>query len=259
MHPMSFLRSIEQRVEGLIEGAFGRAFRSHVQPVELARRLTKEMDDHRTVSVSKVYVPNEYSIYLNPADRDQFASYENALVDELRQHLAEHARRERYALLSQPRVRLETTDDLSVGYFGIATRMVQPEKGAAEGPPTSEPGHTMIYRKEVAAVPTEAASPVELGVEEPKARVTVGDRTYEVDSQRVVIGRSRECDVQISDPNASRRHAEIRRDGGTFSIVDLGSTNGTDVNGRRTQRAKLSDGDRITIGTTDLVFNSEGQ
>ena len=101
---MSFLRSIEQRVEGLIEGAFGRAFRTHVQPVELARKLTKEMDDHRTVSVSKVYVPNEYSVYLAPSDREQFASYENALVDELRQHLAEHARRERYALLSQPRV-----------------------------------------------------------------------------------------------------------------------------------------------------------
>jgi pSer/pThr/pTyr-binding forkhead associated (FHA) protein len=115
----------------------------------------------------------------------------------------------------------------------------------------------MIYRKEVAAVPTEAASPVELGVEEPKARITIGDRTHELDSQRIVIGRSRECDIQISDPNASRRHAEIRRDGGTFSLVDLGSTNGTELNGRRTQRAKLSDGDRITIGTTDLVFSQE--
>ena len=255
---MSFLRSIEQRVEGLIEGAFGRAFRTHVQPVELARKLTKEMDDHRTVSVSKVYVPNEYSVYLAPTDREQFASYENALVDELRQHLSEHARRERYALLSQPRVVMETDGDLSVGEFGIATRMVQPEKGA-EGPPSSEPGHTMIYRKEVAAVPTEAASPVELGVEEPKARITVGGRTHEIDSRRVVIGRSRECDIPVADPNASRRHAEIRREGDTFSVVDLGSTNGTDVNGRRTQRATLSDGDRITIGTTDLVFQRESQ
>ena len=255
---MSFLRSIEQRVEGLIEGAFGRAFRTHVQPVELARKLTKEMDDHRTVSVSKVYVPNEYSVYLAPDDREQFASYENSLVDELRQHLAEHARRERYALLSHPRVVMETDGDLAVGEFGIATRMVQPEKGA-EGPPSSEAGHTMIYRKEVAAVPTEAASPVELGVEEPKARITVGDRTHELDSNRAVIGRSRECDIQISDPNASRRHAEIRRDGGAFFLVDLGSTNGTDVNGRRTQRAKLAEGDRITIGTTDLVFSREGQ
>ena len=253
---MSFLRSIEQRVEGLIEGAFGRAFRTHVQPVELARKLTKEMDDHRTVSVSKVYVPNEYSVYLAPSDREQFASYENALVDELRQHLAEHARRERYALLSHPRVVMETDGDLSVGEFGIATRMVQPEEGA-EGPPSSEPGHTMIYRKEVAAVPTEAASPVELGVEEPKARITVGDQTHEVDSRRVVIGRSRECDIQITDPNVSRRHAELRREGSSFWLVDLGSTNGIDVNGRRQARVKLSDGDRVTLGSTELVFRRE--
>ena len=257
---MSFLRSIEQRVEGLIEGAFGRAFRTNVQPVELARKLTKEMDDHRTISVSKVYVPNEYSVYLAPDDRDQFSSYESSLVDELRQHLTEHARRERYALLTHPRVVLETDGDLAVGEFGIATRMVQPEGGAeegAEGLPAAA-GQTMVYRKERANVPTEAASPVELGVEEAKARITVGDKTHEIDSQRVVIGRSRECEIQIADPNASRRHAEIRRDGGDFSIVDLGSTNGMDVNGRRTQRAKLSDGDRITIGTTDLVFNQEG-
>ena len=256
---MSFLRSIEQRVEGLIEGAFGRAFRTHVQPVELARKLTKEMDDHRTVSVSKVYVPNEYSIYLAPDDREQFASYENALVDELRQHLAEHAQRERYALLSHPRVLLETDGDLPVGNFGIATRMVQPQGGEAAARPRSPAGQTMIYRPEPAGpgVPTEAASPVELGIEEPTARITVGDRTHELDSRRAVIGRSRECDIQIADPNASRRHAEIRRDGASFSIVDLGSTNGLDVNGRRTQRATLSDGDRITIGTTDLVFQRE--
>jgi FHA domain-containing protein len=256
---MSLLRSIEQRVEGLIEGAFGRAFRTHVQPVELARKLTKEMDDHRTVSVSKVYVPNEYSVYLAPDDRDQFSSYESSLVDELRQHLAEHARRERYALLSHPEVAFETDDDLAVGEFGIATRMVQPERGTGEDEDVALPaaGHTMVYRQERVSVPTEAASPVELGVEEPKARITVGGRTHEIDSQRAVIGRSRECDIQIADPNASRRHAELRRDGGSFSIVDLGSTNGLDVNGRRTQRAKLSDGDRITIGTTELVFNQE--
>jgi len=258
---MSFLRSIEQRVEGLIEGAFGRAFRTHVQPVELARKLTKEMDDHRTISVSKVYVPNEYAVYLAPDDRDQFASYENSLRDELRQHLVEHARRERYALLSQPRVLLETDADLSVGEFGIATRMVQPKGGEPDERLPAPAGQTMVYRPEPAGagVPTQAASPVELGIEEPKARIAVGDRTHEIDSRRAVIGRSRECDIQISDPNASRRHAEIRRDGASFSIVDLGSTNGLEVNGRRTQRATLSDGDRITIGTTELVFSREEQ
>ena len=107
------------------------------------------MDDHRTVSVSRVYVPNEYTIYLSPRDREQFASYEDSLRDELQEYLAEHARREDYALLSPPRVLFETDADLDVGEFGIATRMVQPERRrAAAGEPEGEvePGATMIYK-----------------------------------------------------------------------------------------------------------------
>ena len=98
------LRQIEHKIESLFEGIFGRAFRTHVQPVELARKLAKEMDEGKTVSVSRVYVPNEYSIFLAPDDREQFSSYEDSLVDELQQYLAEHARREGYALLSDPRI-----------------------------------------------------------------------------------------------------------------------------------------------------------
>jgi hypothetical protein len=255
------LRTIEQKIEALIEGVFGRAFRTNVQPVELARKLAKEMDDHRTVSVSRVYVPNEYSVYLSPADREQFSSWEPALVEELRQHLAEHARRERYALLSPPKVLIESDEDLAVGEFGIATRMVQPERARraeAESAPASA-GQTMVYRaSEPPAGPvTEAASPVELGIE-PRATLVVDGRARELDSRRVVVGRSKECDVQIPDPNASRRHAELRREGDSYWLIDLGSTNGLEVNGRRTQRAKLASGDTITIGTTDLVFMREG-
>src|SRR5919109_480291 len=139
------LRAIEAKIESLFEGIFGRAFRTNVQPVELARKLAKEMDDHRTVSVSRVYVPNEYTIYLSPSDREQFAAFEASLKGELQQYLAEHARREEYALLSSPRVLLETDDDLDIGEFGIATRMVQPEKrGRAEDEPIEqlEPGAT---------------------------------------------------------------------------------------------------------------------
>ena len=257
---MSFLRSVEQRIEGLIEGVFGRAFRANVQPVELARKLSKEMDDHRTVSVSRVYVPNEYMVYLAPADREQFSSYEGSLLDELQEHLAEHARRERYAMLTPPRVLLETDEDLELGEFGIATRMVQPERGRGETAPRipAAAGQTMVYTPAGPSVQTEAASPVELGVEAPRARVTVNGRPHEVDAKRAVIGRSKECDIQIADPNASRRHAELRREGDAFWLVDLGSTNGLDVNRKRAQRVQLEDGDRITIGTTELVFNREG-
>ena len=122
---MSVLRNIESKLESLFEGVFGRAFRTNVQPVELARKLVKEMDDHRNISVSRVYVPNEYTIYLSPGDRDQFESYQKQLQDELSDYLAEHARRESYALLSPPRVLFETDEDLDVGVFGIATRLVQ--------------------------------------------------------------------------------------------------------------------------------------
>jgi hypothetical protein len=255
---MSILRSIEQKIEALVEGIFGRAFRTNVQPVELARKLAKEMDDHRTISVSRVYVPNEYTVYLSPDDRAQFETYEGSLVDELREHLIEHARRERYALLTPPRVSLETDADLAVGEFGIATRMVQPERGRsredAGRAPASGPGETMVYKH--APVPTEAASAQELGLEEEAepASIHVDGERHPLDKRRIVIGRAKDCDIQISDPNVSRRHAEVRREGAAFWLVDLGSTNGIDVNGRRKARVKLSDGDRVTMGTTELVF-----
>src|ERR1700704_6204552 len=122
---MSVLRTIESKLESLFAGLFGRPFRTNVQPVELARKLVKEMDDHRSVSVSRVYVPNEYSVYLAPNDRDQFSDYEPQLCEELQDYLAEHARRERYVLLTPPRVKLETDADLDVGEFGIAVRLVR--------------------------------------------------------------------------------------------------------------------------------------
>src|SRR5438046_5634078 len=161
------LRAIEQKIEALFEGVFGRAFRTNVQPVELARKLAKEMDDHKTVSVSRVYVPNEYTVYLATSDRAQFEGYESSLQSELEEYLTEHAKREDYALLTAPRVLLETDDDLAVGEFGIATRMVQPRRARrGEGEPEEqvEPGATMIYRP-TAPQATEAASPAELGLE----------------------------------------------------------------------------------------------
>ena len=247
------LRQIEHKIESLFEGIFGRAFRTHVQPVELARKLAKEMDDGKTVSVSKVYVPNEYSVFLSPADREQFDSYEESLVDDLQQYLAEHSRREQYALLSEPRVIFNSDADLTVGEFGIATRMVQQRGGPQV--PAREPSATMIYRP--SQPPTEAASAQELGVEREVVSLTADGRKFEITKQRTVIGRSRECEVQIEDPSASRRHAEVRQEGTAYWIVDLDSTNGLEVNGLRVKRAKLGHGDKITIGSTDIVFRRD--
>jgi FhaA, N-terminal domain/FHA domain len=251
------LRTLEQKIEALFEGVFGRAFRANVQPVELARKLAKEMDDHRLVSVSRVYVPNEYTIYLSTADRSQFESYEESLKLELQEYLGEHARREGYAILTSPRVQLETDDDLELGEFGIATRMVQP-KGEETPEPAAEPGATMIYKpRPPAAQETEAVSPEELGMEREIAVLTADGERHEVVKRRVVLGRSKDCDVQIHDPNVSRRHAELRQEGAGYWIVDLGSTNGIEVNGERTKRAKLSDGDTVKLGSTSIVFSRE--
>ena len=270
---MSVLRAIESRIEGLFEGVFGRAFRTHVQPVELARKLAKEMDEHRSVSVSRVYVPNEYTVFLSPGDRSQFSAYEGSLVGELQEYLAEHARREGYAMLTPARVLLETDADLAIGEFGIATRVAQPDEPAPAGaavhappratpappplavPPAGEaPAATMVYRpEEHLEEPPPAPEPEP---EREQATLTVGGRVVPISSERVVVGRSRECDVRVDDGNVSRRHFEIVHESpATWVVVDLGSTNGTEVNGSKVERrTALDDGDRITVGSTELVF-----
>ena len=251
------LRGIEQRLERAFEGVFGRAFRTNVQPVELARKLAKEMDEHRSTSVTRVYVPNEYTIYLSPGDREQFEGYENSLVSELEEYLSEHAQRENYALLTPPRILFETDEDLGVGEFGIATRMAQYGRKAEEDVPaeSAAPGATMIYKPRTQ--PTEAASLAELGVEREVAVLSWNGQRRVLDKKRSVLGRSRDADVQIEDPNISRRHAEIVQEGSAYWLVDLGSTNGTEVDGRRVQRARLDDGSRFTVGETTVTFSTE--
>jgi len=255
------LRALERKIEALFEGIFGRAFRTNVQPVELARKLAKEMDDHRNVSVSRVYVPNEYTVFLSTGDREQFETYEENLRTELQEYLSEHARREDYALLSAPRVLMETDDDLDVGEFGIATRMVHPERRSRGAEPALdvEPGATMIYKPKTVPEPTQAVSAEELGVEQELVTLSWNGSSHEVKQRRVVIGRSRDCDIQLADANVSRRHAELRQEGASYWIVDLGSTNGIEVNGKRVRRAKLRSGDTITLGSTQLTFARESE
>jgi len=257
---MSVLRTIESKIEGLFEGVFGRAFRTHVQPIELARKLVKEMDDHRTVSVSRVYVPNEYTIYLSPQDRKQFGGYEESLIGELQEYLAEHARRERYALLTAPSVLVTTDQDLAVGEFGIATRLVQAQAASAKDrePPPVElalepPAQTMVYRPPAATEAVEAEAPPP-PPEREVVTLTVAGEKHEITSSRVVLGRSRSCDVHVPDVNVSRRHAELRQEGATYWIVDLDSTNGTVLNGQAVEKEKVRDGDTITLGSTEIVF-----
>jgi hypothetical protein len=252
---MSVLRSLESKIASLVEGTFSRAFRSEVRPVEIARKLAREMDEHKSLSVSRVYVPNEYAVYLSPADRKRFREMESQLVDDFTGYLLEHARRERYALMSRPLIEFRTDDRLRLGEFGIQARLVrQPTEPAAE-PSQGESGHTMIYS---------AAERLQEPLEE-RARQRARTALLVADGKRMVvgaegatIGRSRDCDVVLADGNVSRHHAEVRPRGDGWMIADLGSTNGVTVNGTRIEQARLlRAGDRIEVGTTQLTFELE--
>src|SRR5688572_29195642 len=143
---MSVLRNLEAKIAGLVEGTFSRAFKSEVRPVELARKLAREMDDNKVVSLRRTYAPNEYAVWLSAEDREQFAGYEDELRRELSGYLLEHARREKVALISRPAITFKTDERLRLGEFGIQARLVQPEQDeSAEEPSQGEFGHTQVH------------------------------------------------------------------------------------------------------------------
>jgi hypothetical protein len=256
---MSMLRNLEAKLGGLVEGAFSRAFKSRVEPVELARKLAKEMDDSRQVSVSRVYVPNHYRVFLSAQDREQFASYEPALRKELSDYLLEHARAERLALTSRPAVEFMTDERLGLGEFGIQAQLLTPPEEEAPpagvedvAPSQGDFGHTMVYSPDKEARRLDPQPAVAS-----RAVLAGAGRRNVLGGSRVTLGRSRECDIVVDDENVSRRHAELRREEGEWHVVDLGSTNGVKVNRRRVEHARLRHGDRITLGLTDLDFELE--
>jgi FhaA, N-terminal domain/FHA domain len=249
---MSVLKSLETKIAGLVEGAFGRAFRSELRPVEIARKLAREMEEHKAISVSRVYVPNEYAVYVSPEDRERFVDYEDALVKELEGYLLEHARLEKLALLSRPQVVFHTDDRLSLGEFGIQARLVKPAADDRAEPEQGEAGHTMIYSADRLGRP--AGPPPRTA----KALVVSEGRRLVVARSGAVIGRSRDCDIVLGDSNVSRRHAEVRPTEDGWTIVDLDSTNGVTVNGRRIRgSAPLRGGERIELGTSKVRFELE--
>jgi hypothetical protein len=252
---MSMLRSIESKIADLVEGTFSRAFRSEVRPVEIARKLAREMEEHKSSSVSRTYVPNEYRVYLSPRDRERFADYEDALASELGGYLLEHARRERLAMLSRPVIEFETDRRLGLGEFGIQTRLVQPHEEEAAPEAEPESGRTMIY-----STANRVAEPLEQRARDrhETALLLVDGKRMVVGPAGITIGRSRKCDVVLNDINVSRQHAEIRPRGGSWVLSDLGSTNGSSLNGRRIEGPEVvKAGDEIEIGTSKIRFELE--
>jgi hypothetical protein len=210
------LQQFERRLERLVEGVFAKAFRSGLQPVEIGRRITREMDLGRTVGVRGVISPNHFLVTVDPRDHERFATYADALVRELADAVREHARDEGYRFIGPVEVEFQTSG-VGPGAFHVVAEV-------REGPGGGQ----------YAALVTPDGNRIPLG-EDP-----------------VTIGRLDDCDVQLTDSNVSRRHAEIRAEGGGFVVIDLGSTNGTKVNNARVKRKELVDGDELTVGATTL-------
>ena len=214
------LQQFERRLERLFEGAFAKAFRGQLQPVELGRRLTREMDLRRTVGIKGLIAPNHFEIFLSTPDFDRFAAFGEVLYRELVEAVREHAEGERYQFLGPIEVEISEDPDLSMSTFAIESDWVE-------------------------------------GVGTPTDWIVLPDgRKVAITDEVVTIGRLPECAVALDDPNVSRRHAQIRREGPDVMIVDLGSTNGTKVNGVLTREHRLQAGDTVTLGTTTLRFET---
>jgi hypothetical protein len=216
------LKGFERRLERLVEGVFARAFKSSLRPVELGRRLIREMDDQRTVNVQgNVAAPNHFTITLGPDDYAQFAEIEESLLRALADEARTHAREENYVFMGPVEIHLKRDPDLGVGSFGLSARFKEGAGGTAGGSVVLEDGR----------------------------RFPLGDTP-------LTIGRATDATVRVSDTSASRRHAEIRPSGGGWTVVDLGSTNGTRVNGAPITERRLQDGDTINVGDATLRFEA---
>lgn len=213
------LQQFEARLERIVEGTLAKPFRNNLQPIEIGRRLTREMDLHRRVGVHGLIAPNSFTVTLSQDDVERFANFIDALSRELADAAREHARIEGYSFVGPVDVQVYEGTRLRAGRFAVTADVV-------EGPD--------------AGVFAEVVLP-------DGGRVAIGE-------DPVVIGRLPECDVVLGDANVSRRHAEIRRTEEGMVVTDLGSTNGTRVNGSPVREQVLESGDEITLGSTTLVF-----
>lgn len=229
---MGVLQRFESRLEGLVQGAFARAFGGWVEPVEVAAALTKEAENKKAiVAAGRVLVPNAYIVELAHSDAERLKEYDEPLRKELATMVAEAAAEQGWSFVGPVEVTFAEVDDLSTGAFRVAGTVVAGEVAPAAGP----------------AVPLRAVRP--------GPHLLKGDSTIPL-GPSTILGRGAETEVRLTDTGVSRRHAELRVVDNRVELHDLGSTNGTRVNGQRVEAVTLTDGDTITVGTTDLVFRT---
>jgi FHA domain-containing protein len=236
---MGILRDFERRLETMFEGFFARALPGGgVQPVELGKRMVRVMDEQKTVSVANVYVPNEFTFFLASKDIERLRPVEKALDKELGAVARRAAASEGWRLLGPPVIRLVEDDDAAQGTFRVEATVVEgmDEQAEEAGP------HTAL---------------LQMSTDHDAELVVVGSkrRPYPLAKDALSIGRLDSCDIVLSDTGVSRKHAEVRREGDEWVVVDLNSTNGTIVNGKTVRRHRLAEGDRIEVGETTIEYH----
>ncbi len=244
---MDLLTRLERAIEGAVEGIFSHTFRGRVQPLDVARRLSRSMEDHKIVSVSQTYVPNEFEVALHPEDYKTIQPFEHAILPELSRHVEESAAGAKYGLLGKPHIAFKEDPAVERGAMVIAASFVRKEeqgKGAIHSPTTAlqqkSLPRTVSGRNAALAV-----------VEGPDT----GDE-FPVSGALTTIGRGGTNDVALTDSSVSRAHAEIELQPDGFHLKDLGSKNGSYVNSIRASDLLLCDGDTIAVGATVFHFRA---
>lgn len=253
---MGVAKSIEQRLEGLVEGFFTRVFRSGLQPIEVGRRILREMADGKTLSVNKVYAPNEFRVLMGAEDHERFAQMEAGLRKEFSELVIESAKQNRWNLMGLPEVNFEADPDMGKGEFKVEASFAASASEAApvatrepdKNDPTSTGAVSLGAAEEMGIARSSDPQLIVLDADgSPAERITIT-------REPIVIGRLATNDVVLADANVSRRHAELRKVDGRWTVRDLGSTNGTIVNGKLASEHALDDGDRLSFGTSELIF-----
>jgi hypothetical protein len=251
------LQRFERRLEGLVSGAFAKAFKADVQPVEIASALQRELDDRAAiVGKNNTLVPNHFVVELSRHDYDRLSVYAKTLSEELAEVVREHAAEQRYQLRGDVLVIFEEDLDLDIGVHRIRSSVVASVKSVP--PPQSRPAPAAPVPTRA---PTPAPKPAHHAAQTEKIALARAVVPYlEVNGEKhpltrpvTVLGRGTQVDLRVDDAGVSRRHAEIQL-GDSPMLVDLGSTNGTTLNGAPVGRAELTDGAQIGMGDTVLVF-----
>jgi hypothetical protein len=260
---LGFLKHIEKRMETLVEGVFGRAFRRQIHPVEIAKGLTKQMDEGRMVSISRTYAPNDFTVHLSKEDTESIRAYQASLKDELIQYASTHAENKSYHLMTPPRIRFETEDTLRFGEFGVTAKLTGGDGPREKGAPQDTSGQTRIFRTEESSGGEIDQGTATISADEARrhglareiVEVVFGDEKHQLEGRGPwSVGRSQENDIVINDPNVSRRHARISRADNGFVVEDLGSTNGTLLDGAPIDRERIEGGDELTFGQSTARF-----